>query len=439
LRMEEEIEEKAIALESLPIVEEQVAEEKAVEEEQVAAFPSAEEPRGRKRPLLYECPRFVGCEQEFDLLRKIKKLNRDVDVALTRRRLFIGQELRQPTEVDRVLRLHIYHTYSQDENNPALYNWTLKILGHILDPQTREPVTSKTEKNTYNLAKLAYQVSVVCEPKEKIINAKNRCDWIRKENDPENAIDPNMDGFQITRQSSGPCSALVYVFLDSSKKYFKVSDQLLSITGARPSAQYSTLDSILSAIYVYAKSNKLISSQNPGMIRCDQKLKQIFAAEYVPISQIEELVKPDMKNSHPLMFNHKIRFEGTSKENCDCIELLVKVPLHTGLAAASEVMPGMNESVEENSSSAQLQAIEEKIHETYAEIDKKKQEYNFFKAYAKSPVDTVDVTISAAERLLKTLAEYGYDWKRKQLPEHYNDPWVKRAVRRYLSQLNNSN
>ena len=86
--------------------------------------------RSRKRPLLYECPKvihlycyscrflhffwlfqniiiflcgvcfeFDSCEEDWELLRKIKKINRDVDVALTRRRLFIGQELRNPSEV----------------------------------------------------------------------------------------------------------------------------------------------------------------------------------------------------------------------------------------------------------------------------------------------------------------------------------------------------
>lgn len=80
-------------------------------------------------------------------------------------------------------------------------------------------------------------------------------EWVRKENEE---VTSN-DGFSITRKGSGPCNVLVYLFLESSKKYFKVSDQLLSITGARPCAQYSSMEAILNSIFIYAKVNLCFS------------------------------------------------------------------------------------------------------------------------------------------------------------------------------------
>lgn len=387
------------------------------------------EQRGRKRPLLYECPKFTGCEDEFELLRKIKKLNRDVDVALTRRRLFIGQELRNPSEVDRVLRINIYHTYRQEK--PGRWEWNLKIVGHVLDPETNQPIESEIEKSTYNLAKLAYQVSVVCDPADAVLDqGKARFDWVRKENEE---VTSN-DGFSITRKGSGPCNVLVYLFLESSKKYFKVSDQLLSITGARPCAQYSSMEAILNSIFIYAKRNRLITGQRPGMIRCDNKLKQIFAAEFVPLQNVEELIKPHMKASQPLMFNHKIKFDGSPAENCECYETLIKVPLHTGVAAAGDVMQVVSPQPGSDSTNVRLEMVDEKIREIYSEIETTKQEYDFFKAHSKSPVDAIDVTISSAEQLLKNIAEYGYDWKQKALASYYQGDWTKKAIRRFISQ-----
>ena len=79
-------------------------------------------------------------------------------------------------EVDRVLRINIYHTYRQEK--PGRWEWNLKIVGHVLDPEvccfvlglfqfwsyrkkekitfvvcffveTNQPIESEIEKSTY--------------------------------------------------------------------------------------------------------------------------------------------------------------------------------------------------------------------------------------------------------------------------------------------------
>jgi len=397
-----------------------------------ASLPGVEEqqqePRSRKRPLLYECPKFEGCEEEFKLLRKVKKLNREVDVALTRRRLFVGQECRNPSEVDRVLQLHIYHTFKKNVNSSGLYDFSLKICGHVLDPMTNKPVTNEFEKMEYSLTKLAWQLSVVFDPPSAIVGDKARFDWVRGQDQEF------QDGISITQQCTSECTAQIYVYLDSQKKANKLSDQLLRISGAPISAQYSSMESILQSIFIYAKRNNLISTQQPELIRCDTALQEIFGREHVHIATVEESIKPHVKESPPVMRSHRISLSGSVRDNCDCYELLVKVPLSTGKAASNDVMQLSSTQPEVENTNVRMEMIEEKIRELYAEIEEKKQEYDFFKAYATTPVDTIDVTISAAENLLKNIAEYGYEWKQKALSSYYKGPWVNRAIRRFISQ-----
>ena len=56
-----------------------------------------------------------------------------------------------------------------------------------------------------------------------------------------------------------------------------------------------------------------------------------------------------------------LRFSGTPEDNCECYELLIKVPLHTGIAAAGDVMQVVSTQTDEDSTNVRLELIDEKV------------------------------------------------------------------------------
>jgi len=316
--------------------------------------------------------------------------------------------------ITKKLRLCIYNTY---DNQGAAYcttdqerihrikdppSWTLRIEGKILDDNVgSRGQKSNTPKFSAFFKKIFIQLDKDEYPNEWHI------EWNKDETVGET------DGFEIKRIGSKDTLAHLFFHLDCPAKY-KVSPHLAQ--ELKLSQGSFTKTHVILTLWHYIRGNKLQDPNNPSKVICNQHLQKIFGVPFITYHDIPRLLLQHLGPPDPIQLNFLIKTQGTPVEQY--YEIQVELP---------NPMPPFNT----DCNKAEIDKLDERIHELLREINERQLNRRFFLELASDPVNVIEEYIVEQVRDYQ-IVQHGKDSDAQRHASFYLHPSVDHAVNTYL-------
>lgn len=336
------------------------------------------------------------------------------------------------------LRVHIFNTYeSQKPTDPELESfnldnewtrkvppsWTLKILGSIMQGDASQP------RFTSIFSKIVIQLSET----ETIV-------WDRK-----TCPTPECDGLEIHRIGDEEKDIDILFFLDYRTPHYSLSPQLEEFMGT----SLATLPSVVKRIWQYVELKGLQSSQvSHDSIKIDEYLARLLSVQgdHLLLKDVPDLLKQHLLPPRPIKIRHRLSLKGDWIDNESTydftIDLTENVPGDITLW-----LPNMSTRIQESGEFSSInKALEELYHKNQSMLSKiysSCNKMNFYQGFANDPVEFIHSLLttkhfqlygnnSINNILSDPNAIYEYQIADKYA-EYYRQPWVPRAIERYLS------
>lgn len=336
------------------------------------------------------------------------------------------------------MRVHIFNTYeSQKPSDIELESfnldndwtrkvppsWTLKIQGTIIQSDSYLP------RFTSIFSKIIIKLSET----ETIV-------W-----DKKTSPLPECDGIEIHRLGDEEKNIDILFFLDYRTPHYSLSNELGEFMGI----SIASLPSIIKRIWQYIEMNGLQNTHiHHDSIRLDDLLKKLLGieSEYIQLKEIPELLKKHLFPPKPVHIRHKLSLKGDWIDNESTydftIDLTENVPGDITLW-----LPNISTKIQENGEFATInKSLEELYHKNQSIISKIYHSYNkmnFYLGFSNDPIEFIHSLLTTKHFQLygnnainNVLSDpnaiYEYQIADKYA-EYYRQPWVPRAIQKYLS------
>ncbi|XP_067343925.1 SWI/SNF-related matrix-associated actin-dependent regulator of chromatin subfamily D member 2 isoform X2 [Channa argus] len=308
----------------------------------------------------------------MDLLAFERKL----DQTIARKRMEIQEAIKKPIMQKRKLRIYISNTYtpSKPEGDEAekVSSWELRVEGKLLEEWHRMPSTQET------------------------------------------------DGFQVKRPGDVNVKCTLLLMLDHQPPQYKLDPRLARLLGVHT----QTRASIMQALWLYIKNNKLQDSHEKEYINCNRYFRQIFGCTRMRFSEIPMKLAGLLQHPDPIIINHIISVDPTDQKKTACYDIDVEV---------DDPLKGqMNSFLSSTTNQQEIAALEMKIHETIEYINQLKTERDFMLSFSNNPQDFIQDWLKSQCRDLKLMTDVTGNPEEERRTEFYQAPWVPEAVGRYV-------
>ncbi|KAH7647702.1 RSC6 BAF60A with a SWIB domain [Cryptosporidium bovis] len=342
------------------------------------------------------------------------------------------------------MRVHIFNTYENqkpadvelesfnldnDWTRKVPPSWTLKIQGSIIQSDT-----SYSPKFTSIFSKIIINLS----DKETII-------W-----DKTNSPIPECDGIEIHRIGDEEKDIDVFFFMDYRTPHYSLSKELEEFVGI----EIASLPTIIKRMWQYIELNGLQNTQiNHDSIKINEYLKNLLSVEndYIQLKDIPELLKKHLFPPKPVKIRHRLSLKGDWIDNESTydftIDLTENVPGDISLW-----FPNVSTRIQENPEfatiSKSLEGLYHKNQNILSRIYHSYNKMNFYLGFSNNPTEFIHSLLTtkhfqlygnnAINNILSDPnAIYEYQIADKYA-EYYRQPWVPKAIQKYLSCRNKS-
>ncbi|KAF5817213.1 putative transcription regulator SWI/SNF-BAF60b family [Helianthus annuus] len=345
-----------------------------------------------------------------------------IDAALARKKVDIQESVKNPTRVQRTLRIYVYNTFAnqtqtgdRNENNEPP-SWSLKIIGRILQNGSdsdstlvlRNPTTSPKFSSFFK--KITIYLDQNQYPENHVIL------W-----ESSRALTLN-EGFEVKRKGDKEFTAIIRFEMNYVPEKFKLSPLLSEILGL----EIETRSRIIFAIWQYVKVKKLQISTDTSYFTCDPPLRKLFGEEKVKFSMVSQKISQHLSPPPPIHLEHKIKLSGDNPIGNTCYDVLVDLPI-----SLDKDMSTFLENLEKH---REIDACDEAICSAIKKIHEHRRRRAFFLGFSQSPGEFIDGFVESQSMDLKTAAgDATRNAEKEQRAEFYNQPWVEDAVIRYLN------
>uniref|UniRef100_UPI0037E8F927 SWI/SNF-related matrix-associated actin-dependent regulator of chromatin subfamily D member 2 n=1 Tax=Semicossyphus pulcher TaxID=241346 RepID=UPI0037E8F927 len=340
----------------------------------------------------------------MDLLAFERKL----DQTIARKRMEIQEAIKKPIMQKRKLRIYISNTYTpskpEGEEAEKVSSWELRVEGKLLE----EP--GKQKKKFSSFFK-----SLVIELDKELYGPDNHLvEWHRMPTTQET------DGFQVKRPGDVNVKCTLLLMLDHQPPQYKLDPRLARLLGVHT----QTRASIMQALWLYIKNNKLQDSHEKEYINCNRYFRQIFGCPRMRFSEIPMKLAGLLQHPDPIIINHMISVDPTDQKKTACYDIDVEV---------DDPLKGqMNSFLSSTTNQQEIAALEMKIHETIEYINQLKTERDFMLSFSNNPQDFIQDWLKSQSRDLKLMTDVTGNPEEERRTEFYQAPWVPEAVGRYV-------
>ncbi|CAI5658928.1 unnamed protein product [Oreochromis niloticus] len=308
----------------------------------------------------------------MDLLAFERKL----DQTIARKRMEIQEAIKKPIMQKRKLRIYISNTYTpskpEGEEAEKVSSWELRVEGKLLEEWHRMPTTQET------------------------------------------------DGFQVKRPGDVNVKCTLLLMLDHQPPQYKLDPRLARLLGVHT----QTRASIMQALWLYIKNNKLQDSHEKEYINCNRYFRQIFGCPRMRFSEIPMKLAGLLQHPDPIIINHVISVDPTDQKKTACYDIDVEV---------DDPLKGqMNSFLSSTTNQQEIAALEMKIHETIEYINQLKTERDFMLSFSNNPQEFIKDWLKSQSRDLKLMTDVTGNPEEERRTEFYHEPWVPEAVGRYV-------
>ncbi|XP_045925497.1 SWI/SNF-related matrix-associated actin-dependent regulator of chromatin subfamily D member 3 isoform X2 [Micropterus dolomieu] len=201
---------------------------------------------------------------------------------------------------------------------------------------------------------------------------------------------------------------------------YKLDPRLARLLGVHT----QTRASIMQALWLYIKNNKLQDSHEKEYINCNRYFRQIFACPRMRFSEIPVKLASLLQHPDPIIINHMISVDPTDQKKTACYDIDVEV---------DDPLKGqMNSFLSSTTNQQEIAALEMKIHETIEYINQLKTERDFMLSFSNNPQDFIQDWLKSQSRDLKLMTDVTGNPEEERRTEFYQAPWVPEAVGRYV-------
>uniref|UniRef100_A0A8C1VRF3 SWI/SNF related, matrix associated, actin dependent regulator of chromatin, subfamily d, member 2 n=1 Tax=Cyprinus carpio TaxID=7962 RepID=A0A8C1VRF3_CYPCA len=319
----------------------------------------------------------------MDLLAFERKL----DQTIARKRMEIQEAIKKPITQKRKLRIYISNTYTpgkpEGEEAEKVASWELRVEGKLLEDM-------------------------------KILSSFTHPLWHRMPTTQET------DGFQVKRPGDVNVKCTLLLMLDHQPPQYKLDPRLARLLGVHT----QTRASIMQALWLYIKSNKLQDCHEKEYIICNRYFRQIFGCPRMRFSDIPMKLAGLLQHPDPIIINHIISVDPNDQKKTACFDIDVEVD--------DPLKAQMTSFLSSTTSQQEITALEMKIHETIESINQLKTQRDFMLSFSNNPQDFIQDWLKSQSRDLKLMTDTVGNPEQERKTEFYHSPWVKEAVGRYI-------
>ncbi|EMP24272.1 SWI/SNF-related matrix-associated actin-dependent regulator of chromatin subfamily D member 2 [Chelonia mydas] len=300
----------------------------------------------------------------MDLLAFERKL----DQTIARKRMEIQEAIKKPLTQKRKLRIYISNTFTpgkeEGDGSERVASWELRVEGKLLEDPSKQ-------KRKFS----SFFKSLVIE---------------------------------LDKELYGPDNHLV------EPPQYKLDPRLARLLGVHT----QTRASIMQALWLYIKHNKLQDSHEKEYINCNRYFRQIFSCIRMRFSEIPMKLAGLLQHPDPIIINHMIR-QGRAWPLLSALGLgLTWAGLGFGL------LLGFFSSV--------CSDWMGRIHETIESINQLKTQRDFMLSFSNNPQDFIQEWIKSQRRDLKIITDVIGNPEEERRADFYHQPWAQEAAGRHI-------
>jgi len=414
---------------------------------------------------------------------KLRKLEQEVDVSMTKRHNLIANQLQKNQSlfehsVTRVLRLECFNTFHPDPVDSAQSKWSLKVQTKLFDPKDMDHALGADDRGMewlyhHPLTAVISRIEVVVDPDGVgDVVEWNNAFW--SHHSPQKALSESLgalaDGLEITRNGSSHCDVDLFVHLTNwfipfehdahsaatkKRKSAVHSDRnaLCKVSAAlggllalgllsdstsnseRGAVRYHSKGDILQCLGHYCSAHRLIRRDHSMAIDCDAALEAVLGAKTVYTANLWKLLvlRKHVLPPEPIRIRHQIRVSGAITENAKIYDITVKVPSLTAMRASKLMEPSHDRHAVDRPNGMQMtiDALNVQISDVLEEIDDQRKERALYSEYAKDAVSAIDVMVSNQRENLLIINEFAQNARPKPSPYFANSS-IYGDIRQYL-------
>ena len=349
----------------------------------------------------------------MDLLAFERKL----DFTITRKRLDIMEALKRPLKHKRKLRIFISNTFftGKPDGDPSdeqtVPSWELRVEGRLLD----DPTAPRSDQSKIKRKFSFFFKSLVIELDKDLYGPDNHLvEWHRTTSTTET------DGFQVKRPGDKNVRCTILLLLDYQPHQYKLDPRLARLLGIHT----QTRPVIINALWQYIKTHKLQDAHEREWINCDKFLEQIFQCQRMKFAEIPTRLSQLLHPPDPIVINHLIAVEGSDTKKTSCYDIDVEIE--------DPIKFHMDNFVRSTANQQEIQALDNKIHETVETINQLKTNREFFLGFCKDPQQFIAKWLVSQNRDLKIMTDVNGNPEDERRSDFYYQPWTQEGVCRYF-------
>ncbi|KAG8140026.1 hypothetical protein E2320_002765 [Naja naja] len=306
----------------------------------------------------------------MDLLAFERKL----DQTIARKRMEIQEAIKKPLTQKRKLRIYISNTFTpgkeESEGGERIASWELRVEGKLLDDPSKQ-------KRKFS----SFFKSLVIE---------------------------------LDKELYGPDNHLV------EPPQYKLDPRLARLLGVHT----QTRASIMQALWLYIKYNKLQDCHEKEYINCNRYFRQIFSCSRMRFSEIPMKLAGLLQHPDPIVINHVISVDPNDQKKTACYDIDVEVD--------DPLKAQMSNFLASTTNQQEIASLDIKIHETIESINQLKTQRDFMLSFSNNPQDFIQEWIKSQQRDLKIITDVAGNPEEERRADFYQQPWMQEAVGRHI-------
>uniref|UniRef100_A0A671PGF6 SWI/SNF-related matrix-associated actin-dependent regulator of chromatin subfamily D member 2-like n=1 Tax=Sinocyclocheilus anshuiensis TaxID=1608454 RepID=A0A671PGF6_9TELE len=275
----------------------------------------------------------------------------------------------------------------------------------------KKPITPGKQKRKFS----SFFKSLVIELDKELYGPDNHLvEWHRMLTTQET------DGFQVKRPGDVNVKCTLLLMLDHQPPQYKLDPRLARLLGVHT----QTRASIMQALWLYIKNNKLQDCHEKEYINCNRYFRQIFGCPRMRFSDIPMKLASLLQHPDPIVINHIISVDPNDQKKTACFDIDVEVD--------DPLKAQMTSFLSSTTSQQEITALEMTIHETIESINQLKTQRDFMLSFSNYPQDFIQDWLKSQSRDLKLMTDTVGNPEEERRTDFYHSPWVKEAVGRYI-------
>eukprot|EP00035_Acanthoeca_spectabilis_P022935 m.446672 g.446672 ORF g.446672 m.446672 type:complete len:404 (+) comp19407_c0_seq1:68-1279(+) len=323
--------------------------------------------KNKDRRMVGKMAPIIGGIPESVQYHELKVLERKLDSIITAKQLKFQDSLSRPEKLKKKLRVFISN--SVDPAPPASAEidpvWGLRLEGRLMEDDGHGNL-SKLSDFRFRRKMSAFFERIFVQ-----LSDGTTFEWT----EPTEEGGPASDGFELSHDSVGLCSAIILITLKNDPAKFRLTRSLARLLGLHTGTEADVVE----AVWRYIKINGLQDSDDPELINMDPAMANVFSPADLEITKMSMW---DIPGRLKLML---LPAEPVTIEyNFD-----PRIPRRDVYDVEVEVddlnRAGINNFVMPQQAARDLVAIEQKIESVSRDVAETRRKRAFLKSFARDP------------------------------------------------------